>query len=84
MRRKRTTAASIASGSVQQAAREAMKKAKPGTAEFRSALRAAIENLKDFTGSEGVYNMSASDHNGVDARSQVMVKIENGTWKLQN
>ena len=69
---------------VQQASREAMKKAKPGTAEFRSALRDAIESLKDFTGSEGVYNMSATDHNGVDARSQVMVKIENGTWKLQN
>ncbi len=69
---------------VQQASREAMKKAKPGTPEFRAALRDAIENLKDFTGSEGVYNMSATDHNGVDARSQVMVKIEHGTWKLQH
>jgi hypothetical protein len=68
---------------VQQASREAMKKAKPGTPEFRAALRDAIENLKDFVGSEGVYNMSAADHNGVDARSQVMVKIENGGWKLQ-
>ncbi len=68
---------------IQQAAREAMKKARPGTPEFRTALRDAIENLKDFVGSEGVYNMSPSDHNGVDARSQVMVKIENGTWKLQ-
>ncbi|MEP7302927.1 MAG: ABC transporter substrate-binding protein [Caldimonas sp.] len=68
---------------IQQASREAMKKARPGTQEFRAALRDAIENLKDFVGSEGVYNMSASDHNGVDSRSQVMVKIENGTWKLQ-
>ena len=68
---------------VQQASREAMKKAKPGTPEFRAALRDAIEGLKDFVGSEGVYNMSAADHNGVDARSQVMVKIENGGWKLQ-
>ena len=39
--------------------------------------------LKDFVGSEGVYSMSPSDHNGVDTRSQVMVKIENGAWKLQ-
>jgi branched-chain amino acid transport system substrate-binding protein len=68
---------------IQQASREAVKKARPGTAEFRAALREAIENLKDFVGSEGVYNMSPSDHNGVDSRSQVMVKIENGGWKLQ-
>ena len=43
---------------VQQASREAMKKAKPGTPEFRVALRDAIENLHDFVGSEGVYNMT--------------------------
>ena len=67
----------------QQASREALKKAKPGTPEFRTALRDAIEGLRDFVGSEGVYNMSPTDHNGVDARSQVMVKIENGGWKLQ-
>jgi branched-chain amino acid transport system substrate-binding protein len=68
---------------VQHASREAVKKARPGTPEFRAALRDAIEGLKDFVGSEGVYNMSPADHNGVDTRSQVMVKIENGTWKLQ-
>ena len=67
----------------QQAAREALKKAKPGTPEFRVALRDAIEGLRDFVGAEGVYSMSAQDHNGVDARSQVLVKIENGAWKLQ-
>jgi len=68
---------------VQQAAREALKKARPGTPEFRVALRDAIEGLRDFVGSEGVYNMSEKDHNGVDARSQVLVKIDNGAWKLQ-
>ena len=68
---------------VQQAAREALKKARPGTPEFRVALRDAIEGVRDFVGSEGVYNMSATDHNGVDGRSQVLVKIENGGWKLQ-
>ncbi len=68
---------------IDQASREALKKAKPGTPEFRAALRDAIEGLKNFVGSEGVYSMSASDHNGVDSRSQVMVKIENGGWKLQ-
>ena len=68
---------------VQQASREALKKAKPGTPEFRAALRDAIEGLRDFVGSEGVYSMSPTDHNGVDSRSQVMVRIENGAWKLQ-
>jgi branched-chain amino acid transport system substrate-binding protein len=68
---------------VQNASHEALKKGKPGTVAFRAALRDAIEGLRDFVGSEGVYTMSASDHNGVDSRSQVMVRIENGGWKLQ-
>jgi len=68
---------------IQHASREAMRKARPGTPEFRASLRDAIEGLKDFVGSEGVYSMSASDHNGVDSRSQVMIRIENGAWKLQ-
>jgi branched-chain amino acid transport system substrate-binding protein len=33
--------------------------------------------------SQGVVNMSAVDHLGFDQRSRVMVKIENGAWKLQ-
>ena len=68
---------------IQQAAAVAIKKAQPGTAEFRTALRDAIEGTKEFVGSQGVFNMGPSDHNGVDQRSQVMVRIENGTWKLQ-
>ncbi|HWK60190.1 MAG TPA: ABC transporter substrate-binding protein [Eoetvoesiella sp.] len=59
----------------------AMKKAKPGTPEFRVALRDALENVKDLVLTQGVYTMSVKDHNGADARSQVMVKIEHGKWK---
>ena len=66
-----------------QAARTALKTSKPGTPEFRTALRDAIEQLKGFIGTEGVYTMSAQDHNGVDERSQVMIKIENGKWVYQ-
>lgn len=66
-----------------QAARGALKIAKPGSVEFRTALRDAIEQTKGFVGSEGVYTMSSQDHNGVDERSQVMIKIENGKWVLQ-
>lgn len=68
---------------VQQSAGIAAKKARPGTPEFRGALRDTIEGLREFVGSQGVFNMGPADHNGVDQRSQVMVRIEGGTWKLQ-
>lgn len=61
----------------------ALKKAKPGTQEFRAALRDAIEQVKDLPGAHGIFTMSPTDHLGLDQRSYVMVKIENGTWKYQ-
>jgi len=61
---------------------EALKKAKPGTAEFRAALRDALENVKELPAVHGVFNMSAKDHNGFDARAAVMATVENGDWKL--
>ncbi|VCU72630.1 hypothetical protein PIGHUM_04732 [Pigmentiphaga humi] len=60
----------------------ALKKAQPGTKEFRAALREALENTRNVAGAHGVFNMSATDHVGLDARSRVMVTIENGGWKL--
>lgn len=60
----------------------ALKKAKPGTAEFREALRASLENVKNLVGTHGVYNMSASNHNGLDERARVPVQVQNGSWKL--
>jgi branched-chain amino acid transport system substrate-binding protein len=67
---------------LQNAVPAALKKAQPGTREFRMALRDAIEATKDLVGVHGVFNMSASDHLGFDQRARVMVRIENGTWKL--
>jgi branched-chain amino acid transport system substrate-binding protein len=61
----------------------ALKKAQPGTKEFRFALRDALEALKNVTLAHGISNMSAQDHLGFDQRARVMVKIENGGWKLQ-
>jgi branched-chain amino acid transport system substrate-binding protein len=61
---------------------EALKKAQPGTREFRKALRDALEGARNVVGAHGVYNMSAQDHNGFDQRSRVMVQVENGAWKL--
>ena len=51
----------------------ALKKAKPGTPEFREALRDALENVKNVVGTHGVYNMTAKDHNGLDSRARVLV-----------
>lgn len=60
----------------------ALKKAKPGTKEFKAALRDALEGLKNVTVSHGIVNMSPTDHLGFDQRARVMVRVENGDWKL--
>jgi len=67
---------------LQNAVPVALKKAKPGTKEFRLALRDAIENTKELVTTHGVLNISKTDHMGFDQRARVMVKIEGGTWKL--
>ncbi len=61
---------------------EALKKAKPGTAEFRAALRDALEHTKNVAGAHGIFTMSPTDHLGIQ-NGVVMVKIENGAWKYQ-
>ncbi len=61
---------------------EALKKAKPGTKEFRAALRDALETTT-VPATHGVFVMTVNDHNGLDNRARVMVKIENGKWVLQ-
>ena len=59
---------------------KALKVAKPGTPEFRSALRDAIEATRDLVVLQGVINMSPQDHVGLDQRSRVMARIEHGKW----
>jgi branched-chain amino acid transport system substrate-binding protein len=61
----------------------ALKSAKPGTPEFRKALRDALEATHNVVGVHGVFNMTAQDHLGFDERARVMVKIENGKWIYQ-
>ncbi len=60
----------------------ALAKAKPGTKEFRVALRDSLENVRNLTITQGVMNMTATDHSGLDQRSRVMVVVEDGKWKL--
>jgi branched-chain amino acid transport system substrate-binding protein len=61
----------------------ALKSAKPGTKAFRAALRDALEGVKNAAGAHGIFNMSPTDHLGLDQRAAVMVQIRNGTWQLQ-
>jgi branched-chain amino acid transport system substrate-binding protein len=68
---------------MQVAVANALKKAKPGTPEFRTALRDALEGAKEVQGAHGIFNMSSTDHLGLDQRARVMVKVENGAWKYQ-
>ena len=64
------------------AAERALKKAQPGTPEFREALREAIESSKEVVGVHGVYNFKPGELYGVDKRARVIVKLDNGKWKL--
>ncbi|WP_313707102.1 ABC transporter substrate-binding protein [Massilia sp.] len=66
---------------LQEAAKSAVPKAKPGTKEFRAALRDGLEGIKNLPASHGIFNMTPTNHQGLDQRSQVMVRIEKGTWK---
>jgi branched-chain amino acid transport system substrate-binding protein len=59
---------------------EALKKAKAGSPEFRLALRDALEAAQEVVGAQGVFNMTALNHNGMDQRSRLMMTVKNGKW----
>ncbi len=60
----------------------ALKIAKPGTPEFRKALRDEIEKSKDVVGSHGIFNMTPTDHIGLDNRARMIIRVQDGAWKL--
>jgi branched-chain amino acid transport system substrate-binding protein len=65
------------------AARRAMATgAKPGSQEFRAALRQALFTSKEVVGTQGVYTYTPADRHGVDGRSRILVRIEDGKYKL--
>jgi len=67
---------------LEQAIPEAAKAAKPGTKEFRSALRDALEKTHELVATQGVYNMSADDHSGFDDRGRELITVKDGEWRL--
>ncbi len=46
------------------------------------ALRAAIENTKNYVGISGTYNLTAEDHNGLTTDSMVMVQVKDGKFTM--
>ncbi|MDB6000211.1 MAG: transporter substrate-binding protein [Rhizobacter sp.] len=61
---------------------EALKKGKPGTQEFRTALRDALETTGRLPVSQGVLNYTKQDHFGFTPDTGVLLKIVNGNWAL--
>jgi branched-chain amino acid transport system substrate-binding protein len=45
-------------------------------------LRDAIENTKGYVGISGIYNLTPEDHNGLGTDSMILVRVEDGKWKL--
>jgi len=61
---------------------EALKKGKPGTKEFRTALKDALESVGRIPVSQGVLNYTPTDHFGFTPDTGVLVTVANGDWKL--
>ena len=60
----------------------AIKKAKPGTPEFRDTIRAALETERDIAASQAVYNFTATNRYGVDDRARILITVKNGEWEV--
>ena len=61
----------------------ALKKAKPGTPEFRAALRDALESMGRTVLAHGVLNWTPQDHWGYTTETGVMLKVVNGAFKVE-
>lgn len=60
----------------------ALKTAKPGTPEFREALRTALNSEKEIAASQGVYNFTEKDRFGVDDRARILLTVKDGKYVL--
>ena len=60
----------------------ALKTAKPGTPEFREAIRKAFLSEHEIAATQGVYNFTEKDRNGLDDRSRILLTVKNGKYVL--
>src|SRR5450432_3002994 len=58
----------------------ALKTAKPGTPEFREAIRQALMTEKDLAASQGVYNFTEKDRYGLDDRARIILTVKDGKY----
>jgi branched-chain amino acid transport system substrate-binding protein len=58
----------------------ALKTAKPGTPEFREAIRQAFLTEREIAASQGVYNFTESDRYGLDDRSRIILTVKDGKY----
>jgi branched-chain amino acid transport system substrate-binding protein len=58
----------------------ALKTAKPGTVEFREAIRQALLTEKDLAASQGVYNFTEKDRSGLDDRARIILTVKDGKY----
>jgi branched-chain amino acid transport system substrate-binding protein len=58
----------------------ALKTAKPGTPEFREAIRKALLTEKEIAASQGVYNFTEKDRYGLDDRSRIILTVKDGKY----
>ena len=67
---------------LQKAVPIALKKGKPGTPEFRAALKDAFETMGRTPVSQGVLNWTPTDHFGYTPETGVLLKVVNGDWQV--
>jgi branched-chain amino acid transport system substrate-binding protein len=58
----------------------ALKTAKPGTPEFREAIRQAFMSEHEIAASQGVYNWTEKDRSGLDDRSRIILTVKDGKY----
>jgi branched-chain amino acid transport system substrate-binding protein len=57
-------------------------KAKPGTSEYRAALRDALYQTTELVGVQAIYNFKPGNPYGVDERARVIVRWKNDHFEL--
>lgn len=67
---------------VENALPTALKAGKPGTAEFRAAMRDALEGGNEIYLSNGLSKLTPADHNGFDEASAFIIEVKDGEFRL--
>jgi branched-chain amino acid transport system substrate-binding protein len=58
----------------------ALKTAKPGTPEFREAIRQAFVTEREIAATHGVYNFTEKNRSGLDDRSRILLTVKDGKY----